>query len=92
MKFVLRHKTTGRYFQSPGRWVRRADNALSFDAAESAHQYQRVNHIPETQAVLRLAPYLIPVLNGPRATQWESWLQMRAQQWSATNANRFREN
>jgi hypothetical protein len=92
MKFVLRHKTTGRYFRSPGQWVRRADNALSFDAAASAHQYQRVNHIPETQAVLRLAPYLIPLLNSSRSTAWEAWLHKRAQQWQGASASRFRQN
>ena len=78
MKIVLRHKTTGRYYRSPGRWVRRADNALSFDALESAQQYQRQHHIHETQPVLRLAPYLMPLLHGARAAEWERWLQSRA--------------
>jgi hypothetical protein len=78
MKIVLRHKTTGRYYRSPGRWVRRADNALSFDALESAQQYQRQHHINETQPVLRLAPYLMPLLHGARAAEWERWLQSRA--------------
>lgn len=92
MKIVLRHKTTGRYFQSPGRWVRRADNALSFDALEFAQEYQRRHHIEETQAVLRLAPYLIPLLNSPRAVVWEKWLQSRASHAFGARAGRFRQN
>jgi hypothetical protein len=92
MKIVLRHKTTGRYFQSPGRWVRRADNALSFDALEFAQEYQRQHHIEETQAVLRLAPYLIPLLHGPKAAAWEKWLQSRASHAFGARAGRFRQN
>jgi hypothetical protein len=92
MKIVLRHKTTGRYYRSPGRWVRRADNALSFDALESAQQYQRQHHICETQPVLRLAPYLMPLLHGARATAWERWLQTRAAAWYEGRTGRFEDN
>ena len=92
MKIVLRHKTTGRYLRSPGRWVRRADNALAFDALESANQYQLQHHLEETQPVLRLAPYLIPLLNGPKAAAWEHWLQSRAGEWYGGRAGRFGQN
>ena len=92
MKIVLRHKTTGRYYCAPGKWVRRADNALTFDVVEAAQQYLRENGIAETQAVLRLAPYLIPLLHGSRATQWDRWLQTQAGEWYAERASRFGRN
>lgn len=92
MKIVLRHKTTGRYYKAPGKWVRRADNALTFDAVNAARQYLRQNGIEETQAVLRLAPYLIPLLHGPRAVLWDSWLHARASKGYWERATRFGKN
>jgi hypothetical protein len=92
MKIVLRHKTTGRYYQSPGKWVRRADNALTFDAVGSARIYLRTHRLGQTQAVLRLAPYLIPLLHGPRAAGWDRWRQARASQWYPERTNRFGRN
>jgi hypothetical protein len=92
MKIVLRHKTTGRYYQSPGKWVRRADNALSFDAVDAAHQFLRLHHIEQTQAVLRLAPYLIPLLHRPGAVVWDRWIQARATPAEPARVNRFGRN
>jgi hypothetical protein len=81
MKVVLRHQFTGRYYSASGAWVRRSDNAMIFDDALSANNYQRSHQIDGTQAVYRLAPYLIPLLHeqdcatavtmlgNPRATQ-----------------------
>jgi hypothetical protein len=92
MKIVLRHKTTGRYYRAPGKWVRRADNALTFDAVDSAQQFLRAHHIEQTQAVLRLAPYLMPLLNGPEARMWEHWLQARAHEWYGEHASKFDRN
>ena len=62
MKVVLRHQFTGRYYSASGAWVRRSDNAMIFDDALSANNYQRSHHIDGTQAVYRLAPYLMPLL------------------------------
>jgi hypothetical protein len=62
MKVVLRHQFTGRYYSASGAWVRRSDNAMIFDDALSANDYQRSHQIDGTQAVYRLAPYLIPLL------------------------------
>jgi hypothetical protein len=82
MKVVLRHQFTGRYYSASGAWVRRSDNAMIFDDALSANNYQRSHQIDGTQAVYRLAPYLIPLLQeqdcatavttlgGPRAAQF----------------------
>jgi phosphoserine phosphatase len=92
MKIVLRHKTTGRYYREPGKWVRRADNALAFDAVEAARQYLSSHGIEETQAVLRLAPYLMPLLQVPQAKTWESWLHSSSGQWYADRVNRFGRN
>ena len=72
MKVVLRHQFTGRYYSASGAWVRRSDNAMIFDDALSANDYQRSHQIDGTQAVYRLAPYLIPLLQeqgcGPALT------------------------
>ena len=62
MKVVLRHQFTGRYYSASGAWVRRSDNAMIFDDALSANNYQRSHQIDGTQAVYRLAPYLMPLL------------------------------
>jgi len=92
MKVVLRHKVTGRYYRSPGQWVRRADNALAFDAVASAQQFSRVHHIDETQAVHRLAPYLMPLLHNSRESVWQGWLGGRVGQWYSARANQFERN
>lgn len=62
MKVVLRHQFTGRYYSASGAWVRRSDNAMIFDDAASANDYQRSHQLDGTQAVYRLAPYLMPLL------------------------------
>ena len=92
MKVVLRHKGTGRYYQSPGKWVRRADNALAFDAVDAARRFVRTHRLEETQAVHRLAPYLIPLLHGPRSSVWKGWLHARSSQWYWERANKFGRN
>ena len=92
MKVVLRHTATGRYFQSPGKWVRRADNALAFDAVDAAHEYLRAHRLEKTQAVHRLAPYLIPLLRGPQAAMWNRWLRLRTSEWYGERMGRFGKN
>ena len=92
MKVVLRHKATGRYYQSPGKWVRRADNALTFDAIDVARKFLRAHQIEETQAVLRLAPYLMPLLHEPSSCVWNGWLRAQSSQWYSERANKFGHN
>jgi hypothetical protein len=92
MKVVLRHKLTGRYYQSPGKWVRRADNALAFDAVVSARRFSRLHQLSETQPVHRLAPYLMPLLNHRGSSIWESWLRGRSGQWYCDRAKNFGRN
>ena len=92
MKVVLRHKATGRYYQSPGKWVRRADNALTFEGVDAARRYSRSHRIEETQAVLRLAPYLMPLLHSRKPAVWNGWLRARSSQWYWERANKFGRN
>jgi hypothetical protein len=92
MKIVLRHISTGRYYQSPGKWVRRADNALAFDEVGAAWDFSRLHHLAETQPVHRLAPYLIPLLQRPGSAAWESWLRARANQWHTERSRKFGRN
>jgi len=92
MKIVLRHKVTGHYYQSPGKWVRRADNALTFDAVDVARKFCRVNHLAEIQAVHRLAPYLMPLLHESRHSIWEGWVGERFGKWYSRGASIFGRN
>lgn len=92
MKVVLRHKVTGRYYRSPGQWVRRADNALAFDAVDAARAFSRTHRIESTQAVHRLAPYLMPLLHRSRQTAWQSWLRGQMGQWYSDRAHNFARN
>lgn len=89
MKIVLRHKVTGRYYNAPGKWVRRADNALTFDDVPAAREFSRVNHLEQTQPVQRLAPYLMGLLHSPRHSFWGEWQRHRASYWSYGSVNRF---
>jgi len=91
MKIVLRHKTTGRYYDASGQWVRRADNALAFDDLSAAHEFTRIHHIQCTQAVQRLAPYMAALLRSPRRPMWDLWMRRRSL-WYAARAGRFSHN
>ena len=95
MKVVLRNQETGRYYSAAGEWVRRADNALTFDDAASAQDYLRLNHIAETKPVYRLAPYLIPLLRAHKGRQpsvWETWTESRISRWYFDRAQQFDRN
>lgn len=93
MKVVLRHQATGRYYSAPGKWVRRADNALAFENAVAACDFVRSHQIPETQAVYRLAPYLIPLLHARQcervASLREGWTAARISQWYCDQTKKF---
>jgi len=80
MKIVLRHRSTGRYYRSPDVWVRRSDNALTFDDEETAREFTRLHRLPEVQPVHRLAAYLMPLLQGPQHSMWESCRTRRGSQ------------
>ena len=71
MKVVLRHQTTGRYYHSPGQWVRRADNALTFEDASVALQFCRTYCLADTQPVHRMAPYLMTLLARSECQTWK---------------------
>jgi hypothetical protein len=75
MKVVLRHKITGRYYQAPGQWVRRADNARTFADPGAARQFSRHNRLLSAQPVFRLAPYLMPLLQQKCPTIWDGWMR-----------------
>ena len=77
MKIVLRHKITGRYYHAPGKWVRRADNALTFENIGAAHEFSRLHHLTGVQPVPRLAPYLMPLLEKRRPSMWDGWMHQR---------------
>jgi hypothetical protein len=91
MKFVLRHRITGRYYCSPGEWVRRADNALAFDDINSACDFCRDQHLAEAQPVSRLAPYVMGLLQRPPASLWGLTMFERMQ-WDFERRARFSRN
>jgi hypothetical protein len=96
MKVVLRHQMTGRYYSAPGKWVRRADNALAFDDAATAQDFLRTNRILRARPVYRLAPYLIPLLHAHERQHtvsiWESWTESRISRWYFERAQEFERN
>lgn len=73
MKVVLCHQSTGRYYQSPGQWVRRADNALTFEDLRAASQFSQDHHLQQATPVYRLAPYLMPLLQDDNDSVWQTW-------------------
>lgn len=89
MKVVLRHITTGRYYHSPGKWVRRADNALAFEDVGTALQFSRLNRLGEAQPVHRLAPYLMPLLRSSDRSGWEVWASTRGSHWYQEQTEKF---
>jgi hypothetical protein len=70
MKIVLINKLTGRYYNAPGHWVRRADNALTFKNLSAAKQFSRAHHLNDTRPVERLAPYLMELLHRSSEAFW----------------------
>jgi hypothetical protein len=92
MKVVLRHKITGRYYQAPGQWVRRADNARTFADPGAARQFSRHNHLLSAQPVFRLAPYLMPLLHQQRANIWDGWMRGCTVKRHSVRAGKFSRN
>ena len=73
MKIVLINKVTGRYYHGPGQWVRRSDNALTFEDVSAAQQFSRAHHLANALPVERLAPYIRELLQRPCMAFWISW-------------------
>jgi hypothetical protein len=92
MKIVLRHKSTGRYYSAPHKWVRRSDNALAFEDLIAAQQFLEAHHLGQTQTVYRLAPYLMPLLRQLHCSLWDSWAQSHRSRWYLEQGSKFDRN
>lgn len=92
MKIVLRHIVTRRYYQAPGKWVRRADNALAFEDFAAAIEFSRVKRLSRARPVQRLAPFLMPLLQREPAGVWSLWTRDNATDWYADQHSRFLSN
>ncbi|HMJ89544.1 MAG TPA: hypothetical protein VK530_06990 [Candidatus Acidoferrum sp.] len=79
---MLINKVTGRYYHAPGHWVRRSDNALTFNDVSAAQQFSRAHHINNAHPVQRLAPYVMELLQRPCFTMWETWSRAHASGWA----------
>ena len=64
MKYVLRHQSNGCYLQRPGVWVRRMDQAMSFDDVTEAREFSQAYQLDEARPVQLLMPYLMSLLAG----------------------------
>ena len=62
MKYVLRNRVTGRYLKRLGVWVRRIDEAMSFDDAGEAREFCQAHLLEEAQPVQLLMPYLMSLI------------------------------
>ena len=91
MKVVLRHTVTRRYYQAPGKWVRRADNALAFEDFGTAIEFSRLKRLSRTRPVQRLAPYLMPLLLRD-STIWDTWARRGSADWYAERLTKFHRN
>jgi hypothetical protein len=90
MKIVLRHTVTRRYYQAPGKWVRRADNALAFEDFAAAIEFSRLKRLSRARPVQRLAPYLMPLLHEP-PNAWSAW-NRGGDDWYSEQISRFLRN
>ena len=62
MKYVLRNRETGRYLKRLGVWVRRTNEAMSFDDVGEAREFCQAHHLEEAQPVQLLMPYLMSLI------------------------------
>jgi hypothetical protein len=92
MKIVLRHTVTRRYYQAPGKWVRRADNALAFEDFAAAIEFSRLKRLSRARPVQRLAPYLMPLLHSDAPNVWATWARDGGTDWYAEQLSRFNRN
>ena len=66
MKYVLRNKNTGRYLKRQGHWVRRMDDAITFEDMIEVREYCQAHRLVDVQPVQRMMPYLLSLLRKPR--------------------------
>jgi hypothetical protein len=64
MKYVLRNKNTGRYLKRKGLWVRRMEEAITFEDVSEAREYCQAHQVEDAQAVQQMMPYLWSLLRG----------------------------
>jgi len=62
MKYVLRNKVTGRYLKRKGLWVRRMDEAMTFEDMVEVREYCQALGLEDVQPIQRLMPYLMSLL------------------------------
>ena len=62
MKYVLRNKVTGRYLKRKGQWVRRMDEAMTFEDMGEVREYCQALGLEDVQPIQRLMPYLMSLL------------------------------
>jgi hypothetical protein len=69
MKFVIRNKQTGRYLKRVGLWVKRPDDAMTFEDLMDVREYCQAHRLEnDVQPIRRLMPYLVSLLRGGRAS------------------------
>jgi hypothetical protein len=62
MKYVLRNQSTGRYLKRVGQWVRRVEDAMTFDDMVEVREYCQAHRLDGLQPVRRFMPYLASLL------------------------------
>lgn len=90
MKIVLIDSVTGRYYHGPGQWVRRADNARTFDDLSAAVHFSRVHALLTAEPVQRLAPYVMQLLrHSVRRGSFTARPGVQLDRWLAEKPYRF---
>lgn len=65
MKYVLRNKSTGRYLKRYGLWVRRLEDAITFEDMTDVREYCQAHRLQDVQPIQRVMPYLLSLLRRP---------------------------
>ena len=68
MKYVLRNKNTGRYLKRQGLWVKRLDEAITFEDLIDVREYCQAHRLEDVQPIRRLMPYLMSLLRKPASS------------------------
>ena len=67
MKYILRSKETGCYLKRVGVWVRRMQDAMTFDDTIEVREYCQAHRIEHVQTIQRFMPYLMSLLRKKRS-------------------------
>lgn len=62
MRFLLRHKRTGQYLKRAGVWVKRPEEAMTFEDMVDVREYCQAHGLDDVQPIRRLMPFLISLL------------------------------